>query len=135
MTDSPHHFLHPAGWAPARGYANGVVARGRTIWLAGQVGWDAEQRFASDDFVAQCDQALANIVAILAEAGAEPRHLVRLTWFVTDKRDYLDRLDELGKVYRRRIGRHYPAMSLVQIAGLVEEGAKVEIEATAVLPD
>jgi len=127
-------FLHPKGWAPAKGFANGVAATGRQIFVAGQVGWNAQQRFESDDFVAQVEQALANIVAVLAEADARPEHLVRLTWYITDKREYLARPAEVGGVYRRTIGRHFPAMSLVQVAALLEDRAKVEIEATAVVP-
>jgi enamine deaminase RidA (YjgF/YER057c/UK114 family) len=127
-------FLHPKGWAPAKGFANGVAATGRQIFVAGQVGWNAQQRFESDDFVAQVEQALANIVAVLAEADARPEHLVRLTWYITDKREYLARLPEVGGVYRRTIGRHFPAMSLVQVAALLEDRAKVEIVATAVVP-
>lgn len=129
-----HQILHPAGWKPASGYANGMVAEGRTIFLGGQVGWNRDQVFETHDFVGQVEQALVNIVAILAEAGAKPEHLVRLTWFVVDKQEYLDRLPELGAAYRRVLGRHFPAMSLVQVAGLVETHAKVEIEATAVIP-
>jgi enamine deaminase RidA (YjgF/YER057c/UK114 family) len=129
-----HQPLHPKSWAPAKGFANGIAAQGRQVFVAGQVGWDAEQRFESDDFVAQVEQALANIVAVLAEADARPQHLVRLTWYVTDKREYLARLDEVGQAYRRVIGRHFPAMTLVQVAALLEDRAKVEIEATAVVP-
>lgn len=129
-----HQHLHPAHWAPAKGYANGVAAQGRQVFVAGQVGWTPEQRIVSDDFIAQTEQALRNIVAVLAEAGAAPEHLVRLTWYVTDKRDYTSRLREVGEAYRRVMGRHFPAMTLVQVAGLVEDGAKVEIEATAVIP-
>jgi enamine deaminase RidA (YjgF/YER057c/UK114 family) len=129
-----HQFLHPKSWAPAKGFANGVAATGRQIFVAGQIGWNAEQRFESDDFVAQVEQALANIVAVLAEADATPEHLVRLTWYVTDRREYLARPSEVGKAYRRVIGRHFPAMTLVQVAALLEERAKVEIEATAVVP-
>jgi enamine deaminase RidA (YjgF/YER057c/UK114 family) len=128
-------FLHPKHWMPAKGFANGVAARGRLVFVAGQVGWNAQQRFESDDFVAQVEQALANIVAVLAEADARPEHLVRLTWYVTDKREYLAHLDEVGRAYRRVIGRHFPAMTLVQVAGLLEDRAKVEIEATAVVPE
>jgi enamine deaminase RidA (YjgF/YER057c/UK114 family) len=127
------HFLHPKSWAPAKGFANGVAADGRQIFVAVQIGWNAEQRFESDDFVAQVEQALSNIVAVLAEAHAGPEHLVRLTWYVTDKREYLARLAEVGQAYRRVIGRHFPAMTLVQVAALVEDRAKVEIEATAVV--
>jgi len=128
-----HERLHPMGWKPAKGYANGIVAQGRTVFLAGQVGWNSQEVFETDDFVGQVEQALRNIVAILAEAGGHPEHLVRLTWFVTDKQEYLGRTREVGEAYRRVIGRHFPAMSLVEVAGLVEDGAKVEIEATAVL--
>jgi enamine deaminase RidA (YjgF/YER057c/UK114 family) len=127
-------FLHPKNWAPAKGFANGVAATGRQIFVAGQVGWNAEQQFESDDFVAQVEQALANVVAVLAEADARPEHLVRLTWYVIDKREYLARLAEVGQVYRRIVGRHFPSMTLVQIAALLEDRAKVEIEATAVVP-
>jgi enamine deaminase RidA (YjgF/YER057c/UK114 family) len=127
-------FLHPKHWKPAKGFANGVAATGRQIFVAGQIGWNAEQRFESDDFVAQVELALANICAVLAEADARPEHLVRLTWYVTDRREYLARLAEVGRVYRRVIGRHFPAMTLVQVVALVEERAKVEIEATAVVP-
>jgi enamine deaminase RidA (YjgF/YER057c/UK114 family) len=127
-------LLNPKHWAKPKGYSNGVAAEGRQVFVAGQVGWDAQQRFAGDDFVAQTEQALRNIVEVLAEAGAGPEHLVRLTWYVTDKGEYLSRLPEVGQAYRRVIGRHFPAMTLVQVAGLVEDGAKLEIEATAVVP-
>jgi enamine deaminase RidA (YjgF/YER057c/UK114 family) len=127
-------ILHPKHWAKAKGFANGIAAEGRQVFVAGQVGWNAQQVFESDDFVAQVAQALRNIVEVLAEAGAGPEHLVRLTWYVTDKQDYLSRLGEVGQAYRRVIGRHYPAMALVQVVGLVEDRAKVEIEATAVVP-
>ncbi|MFL4990749.1 MAG: RidA family protein, partial [Microvirga sp.] len=120
---------------PAKGFANGVAAAGRQVFVAGQVGWNAQQRFESDDFVAQVEQALVNIVAVLAEADAKAEHLVRLTWYVTDKREYLARLAEVGQAYRRAIGRHFPAMTLVQVAALLEDRAKVEIEATAMVPD
>jgi enamine deaminase RidA (YjgF/YER057c/UK114 family) len=126
--------LHPKSWALPKGYSNGVVAEGRLVFVAGQVGWNADQLFESDDFVAQVEQALVNVVAVLAEAKAAPEHLVRLTWYVTDKHEYLARLSDLGRAYRRVVGRHFPAMTLVQVAGLVEDGAKVEIEATAVIP-
>ena len=127
-------ILHPKHWAKAKGFANGIAAEGRQVFVAGQVGWNAQQVFESDDFVAQVEQALRNIVEVLAEAGAGPEHLVRLTWYVTDKRDYLSRLGDVGQAYRRIIGRHYPAMALVQVVALVEDRAKVEIEATAVVP-
>ena len=126
--------LHPKHWAAAKGFANGIAAEGKQVFVAGQVGWNAEQVFESDDFVAQTEQALRNIVAVLAEAGAAPEHIVRLTWYVTSKREYLDRLREVGGAYRRVLGRHFPAMTLVQVVALVEDRAKVEIEATAVVP-
>lgn len=132
---SGHELLHPKGWKPAVGYANGVAATGRMVFLGGLVGWNGDQEFETDDFVGQVDQCLQNIVAVLAEAGAGPEHLVRLTWYVTDKREYLDRLREVGQVYRARLGRNFPAMAMVQVAGLIEDRAKVEIEATAVLPE
>ncbi len=128
--------LLPPGWAKPKGYANGVAARGTIISVAGQIGWNpATGRFESDDFVAQAKQALANIVAVLKEAGAGPEHLVRLTWYVVDKREYVQRLAEVGEAYRAVIGRHFPAMTLVAVAALVEDRARIEIEATAVLPD
>jgi enamine deaminase RidA (YjgF/YER057c/UK114 family) len=127
-------LLHPKHWRPAKGFANGVAAEGRQVFLAGQIGWSGDQHFASDDFVAQVEQALRNVVEVLAEAGAGPEHLVRLTWYVTDKHEYLSRLDAVGQAYRRVIGRHFPAMTLVQVVALVEDRAKVEIEATAVVP-
>jgi enamine deaminase RidA (YjgF/YER057c/UK114 family) len=130
----PHEFLHPRSWKQPKGFANGIAAEGRLVFLAGQVGWNAEQTFESEDFIAQIRQALANIVALVAEAGGKPEHIVRLTWFVLDKRDYLSRLRELGDAYRCVMGRHFPAMSLVQVGALVEDKAKVEIEATAVVP-
>ncbi|EYD76983.1 Putative translation initiation inhibitor, yjgF family [Rubellimicrobium mesophilum DSM 19309] len=131
---SPHEFLHPSHWKPARGYANGIMAEGRLILTGGLIGWNADQQFESDDFAAQAAQTLRNIVEVLACAGAKPEHLVRLTWYVTDKREYLASLPTLGTAYREIIGRHYPAMALLQVAALVEDRAKVEIEATAVLP-
>ena len=127
-------ILHPKDWAPTRGFANGVEAEGRLVFVAGQIGWNAQQEIVSDDFVAQAEQALKNIVAVLAEAGARPEQLVRLTWYVTDKREYLARAREVGQAYQQIIGRHYPAMTLVQVAELLEDRACVEIEATAVVP-
>ena len=129
-----HQVLHPRVWKQPKGFANGIAAEGRLVFLAGQVGWNAEQIFESEDFVAQTRQALANIVALVAEAGGKPEHIVRLTWFVLDKRDYLSHLRELGDAYRGVMGKHFPAMSLVQVGALVEDKAKVEIEATAVVP-
>jgi enamine deaminase RidA (YjgF/YER057c/UK114 family) len=131
---SPHQFLHPKSWKPAIGYSNGVAATGRMIFTGGLVGWNADQKFESDNFTTQAAQALRNIVAVLAEAGGKPEHLVRLTWYVTDKNQYLANLKDLGRAYRDIIGKHFPAMALVQVVALVEDRAKVEIEATAVIP-
>ncbi len=127
-------FLQPEGWKPASGYANGIMAEGTLIFLAGQVGWNGQQVFESDDLIDQIRQALENICDILAVAGAGPEHVMRLTWYVVDKKDYTARLREVGKAYRSVFGRHFPSMTMVQVAGLVEDRAKVEIEATAVLP-
>jgi len=126
--------LHPKGWVPAKGFANGVAASGRQIFVAGQVGWNGQQQFESDDFVAQLEQALRNVLAVLAEADARAEHIVRLTWYVTSKQEYARRRAEVGSAYRRVMGRHFPAMTLVQVVALVEDRAKVEIEATAVIP-
>jgi enamine deaminase RidA (YjgF/YER057c/UK114 family) len=131
----PHEILHPRHWKPARGYANGVAARGRMVFTGGIIGWNAAQEFESDDFAEQAAMALRGIVEVLAEAGARPEHLVRLTWYVTDKAEYLASLGALGAAYRAILGRHYPAMALVQVVALVEDRAKVEIEATAVIPE
>ena len=128
-------FLHPKGWKPAIGYSNGVAAKGRMVFTGGMVGWNADCVFETDDFAGQTAQALRNIVAVLAEAGAGPQHIVRLTWYVTSKAEYLGSLKELGAAYKQIIGRHYPAMALVQVVALVEDRAKVEIEATAVIPE
>jgi len=133
MTE-PHQLLHPKTWKQPKGFANGIAAEGRLVFLAGQVGWNAAQIFESADFVAQARQALANIVALLGEAGGQTEHIVRLTWFVLDKGEYLSRLGDLGDAYRNVMGRHFPAMTLVQVGALVEDGAKLEIEATAVIP-
>jgi enamine deaminase RidA (YjgF/YER057c/UK114 family) len=126
--------LHPPGWAAAKGYANGVAAAGRQVFVAGQIGWNAQSQFESDDLVDQVRQALANVVAVLAEAGARPGHIVRMTWYLTDKREYLARARDIGRVYRELIGDFGVAMSAVQVAALIEDRAKVEIEVTAVLP-
>ena len=128
-----HEILQPPGWARPRGYANGVAAEGRQVFVSGQIGWDAEQRFVGDDFAAQARQALANVVAVLACAGATPERLVRLTWYITSRDEYNASLAGIGAAYRELIGRHYPAMSVVVVAGLLEPRAKVEIEATAVV--
>lgn len=129
-----HEILHPKHWKAAKGYANGMAATGRMVFTGGLIGWNAECEFETDDFVEQVAQALRSIVEVLACAGAKPEHLVRLTWYVTDKNEYLNNLKGLGAVYKEIIGRHYPAMALVQVVALVEDRAKVEIEATAVIP-
>ncbi len=128
-------ILQPAGWVRPKGYANGIAARGKQIYVSGMIGWDAECRFQTDDFVGQCRQALENVVAVLREGGAGPEHIVRMTWYVLDRREYLEAGGELGAAYRDVIGRHFPAMSAVQVAALMEERARVEIEVTAVIPD
>ena len=130
-----HTFLQPPGWAPAKGYANGVAARGTLVFVGGQIGWNAQQQFETDDFIAQTRQTLQNVVAVLKEAGAGPEHMVRMTWYVIDRVEYNARLKELGGVYRDVIGRHFPAMTCIEVSALMEERAKVEIEVTAVLPD
>ena len=134
MSTSSFEFLHPDNWVASKGYTNGVAAEGRQIFVAGQVGWNAYAEFESDDFVAQVEQALSNVMQILVKAGGKPNHLVRLNWYLTDKAEYVARQKEVGEVYRRVIGRHFPAMTLLIVTGLLEAGAKVEIEATAVIP-
>jgi enamine deaminase RidA (YjgF/YER057c/UK114 family) len=126
--------LQPQGWPKPNGYANGIAAQGRMIFTAGQVGWDERYHFGSSKLADQARQALRNVVAVLAEAGARPEHIVRLTWYVTDKNEYMTQQRELGEAYREIIGNFYPAMAVVQVLGLVEDAAKVEIEATAVIP-
>jgi enamine deaminase RidA (YjgF/YER057c/UK114 family) len=128
-------MLQPPGWARPKGYSNGIVASGRMVFVAGQVGWDEQEVFRTDDLVGQVRQALTNIVAILREAGAEPAHIVRMNWYLADAVEYNARLAEIGAVYRDLIGRHFPAMTALQVAGFVENGAKIEIEVTAMLPD
>ena len=131
---SPHQVLHPRHWKRAKGYSNGIAADGRIVFVAGQIGWNAHQKFESLDFVAQIRQALQNVVAVVREAGGAPEHITRLTWFITDKKEYLARLAEVGEAYRSVMGTHFPAMTMVQVVALVEDGAKVEIEASAVMP-
>ena len=127
--------LQPAAWAAPKGYANGVAATGRMVFVAGQIGWNAQCQFESDDLVAQVQQALQNIKAVLAEAGADPSHICRMTWYLMDRREYIARGREIGQAYREVLGREFGiAMTAVQVAGLVEERAKVEIEVTAVVP-
>ena len=126
-------ILQPPGWPRPGGYANGVAAQGRLVFVAGQIGWDATQTIVSDDIVQQVRQTLANTLAVLREAGAGPQHVTRMTWYVTDKREYLARARELGEAYRTLMGRHYPAMAVVEVSALMEDRAKVEIETTAVI--
>ena len=126
--------LQPAGWVPAKGYANGIAARGTQVFVGGQIGWNAQQQFETDDFIAQTRQTLQNVMAVLKEAGAGPEHMVRMTWYVIDRDEYNARLKELGAVYREVIGKHFPAMTCVAVAALMEARAKVEIEVTAVVP-
>jgi len=134
MTDPVHEHLHPANWKAPKGYANGIAAEGRTLYLGGHIGWNGDQEFETDDFVGQVRQVLQNIADVLAEAGAGPQHLVRLTWYVVDKKEYLARLREVGEAYRAVLGRNFPAMTMVQVVALIEDRAKLEVEATAVLP-
>ena len=128
-------ILQPPGWPRPRGYANGIAARGRFVFVSGMIGWNADGQFDSDDFVEQARRALQNIVDVLREADARPEHIVRLTWYVVDKREYLAAGSALGAVYREIIGAHYPAMTAVEVRALIEDRARVEIEATAVVPD
>ena len=127
-------ILQPAGWPRPKGYSNGVVARGQMVFLAGMIGWNEDETFDSDDIVGQTRRALANIVRLLREAGGGPEHIVRMTLYVADREEYMDRRKEMGRVYRDVIGRVYPAMTVIEVAGFVEDGARVEIEVTAVIP-
>jgi enamine deaminase RidA (YjgF/YER057c/UK114 family) len=127
--------LQPPDWAQPKGYSNGIAARGQLVFTSGMIGWNAACEFETDDFVEQVKQALENIVAVLLEAGGKPAHLVRLTWYITNKTEYLENVADLGAVYRAVIGRHYPVMSVLEVSGLLEARAKVEIEATAMIPD
>jgi len=127
-------FLQPDGWIPAKGYANGMLAEGRMVFTGGLVGWNAQQEWEHEDMVGQFRQTLENIVAVLDSAGARPEHLTRLTWYITDKAEYLANLRGFGAAYREVIGRHFPTMAVVQVVALMEDAAKVEIEATAVIP-
>jgi enamine deaminase RidA (YjgF/YER057c/UK114 family) len=128
-------IIQPTGWNRPRGYSNGVAARGRHIFVAGQIGWDQRERIVSDDIAEQAAQALRNVVAVLAAGGAAPHHVVRMTWYVTDKREYVAAESAIGDAYREIMGASYPAMTLVQVAALLNDRAKIEIEATAVVPD
>ena len=135
MNNHSKQILQPAGWAQPRGYANGVAASGRQVFVAGQIGWNERCEFDSDDFIAQVRQTLLNIRAVLAEAGAAPEHIVRMTWYLIDKREYIARGREVGQAYREVLGRDYGiAMSAVKVSALMEDRAKVEIEVTAVVP-
>jgi enamine deaminase RidA (YjgF/YER057c/UK114 family) len=127
--------LQPEGWVKPVGYSNGVAAKGRLVFVAGQIGWNARGEFETDDFVGQFRQCLKNIVAVLAEAGAEPAHITSMTWYFIDKQDYLANLKAIGAAYREVIGRHYPAMTAMQVAALIEDRAKIEIQAMAVVPE
>lgn len=130
-----NQVLQPEGWAKPRGYANGIAARGRQVFIAGQIGWDAQCQFHTDSMAGQLRQALDNIVAVLAEAGGRPEHLVRLTWYITSRHEYNAELRDIGAAYRDVLGRNFPVMAVVQVVALIEPRAKVEIEATAVIPD
>lgn len=130
-----HTVLQPEGWAKPVGYANGIAARGRIVFVGGQIGWNAQSQFDTDDFVGQVRQTLLNVVAILREAQARPEHITSMTWYFVDKREYLANLKAIGEVYRETIGRTFPAMAAVQVAALVEDRAKIEIQAIAVVPD
>ena len=128
-------ILQPEGWTSPKGYSNGIAARGRSVVIGGQIGWDSQCRFHTSDFAEQARQALKNIVEVLAVAGGRPEHIVRMTWYVIDKREYLASYPQLGRAYREVIGRNFPAMTAVQVVGLMEDAARVEIEATAIIPD
>ena len=128
-------ILQPPGWARAKGFSNGIAANGRLVFIAGQIGWTGEGKWEARDFAGQFRQALKNILAVLKEAGGQPQHIVRLTWYVVDKKEYLASLKEVGVAYRELMGKHYPTMAVVQVTGLVEDQARLEIEATAVVPE
>ena len=129
------NILQPPGWVQPKGYSNGIAAKGRMVFVSGMIGWDEQGQFHADDFAGQARQALHNIVAVLKEGGALPEHIVRMTWYVVDKKEYVAAAKEIGAAYRGIIGRHYPAMTAVQVTALIEDRARVEIEVTAVVPD
>ena len=129
-----HTILQPPGWASPKGYANGVAAEGKLVFVGGQIGWNRQNRFECRDLVGQVRQTLQNVVDVLAEAGAKPEHVTSMTWYLTDKKEYLANLQGIGKAYREIIGRHFPAMAVVEVTALIEDEAKVEIQATAVVP-
>ena len=128
----PHRAVTPEGWAPAKGYANGILTHGNQIYVGGQIGWNAQQKFETHDFIGQMEQTLKNIVSVVTEAGGKIEDITRLTWYVVDKKEYLARQREVGEAYRKVMGRHFPAMTMVVVAGLIEDEALIEIEATAV---
>lgn len=130
-----HKIVQPEGWTAPKGYANGVLASGKTLFVGGQIGWNEKQVFEARDFVGQMEQALRNIMAVVEAAGGRAEHICRLTWYVTEKQDYLSHQREVGEAYRRVLGKHFPAMTMVVVRALVEDEALVEIEATAVVPD
>ena len=134
-SDLKLQILQPPGWPRPKGYANGIAARGRLVFVGGQIGWDAHESFPSDDLAEQVDQALRNTLAVLAQAGAGPEHVVRMTWYITDKREYQAARKAIGRVYRERMGTHFPAMAMVEVSALIEDRAKVEVETTAVVPE
>jgi enamine deaminase RidA (YjgF/YER057c/UK114 family) len=131
---TPHQILHPAGWKAAKGYANGIVAEGRTVYVGGQIGWTGDQLFEAKDLPGQVRQTLQNVVDVVREAGGSPEHLVKMTWFITSKGDYLANVKAVGDAYRSVMGKHFPAMAMVEVSALIEDEAKVEIEAIAVVP-
>lgn len=133
--DERMRTLQPSTWARPRGYANGIIASGRLVFISGQIGWDEQCRFQATDFVAQARQALQNVLTVLAEANGKPEHITRLTWYVVDKHEYLACSKDLGLVYQQLMGSHYPSMTVVQVVALIEDQARVEIEATAVIPE
>ena len=128
-------ILQPPGWAKPRGFSNGIVAEGKQVFIAGQIGWTGEGKWEAKDFAGQFRQTLKNTLAVLAEAGGKPEHIVRMTWYILDKKEYLGAIREVGAAYRELIGKHYPAMAVVQVSGLIDDEARLEIETTAVVPD
>jgi enamine deaminase RidA (YjgF/YER057c/UK114 family) len=128
-------ILQPPGWAKPKGFSNGIAASGKQVFIAGQIGWTGESKWEAKDFAGQFRQTLKNTLAVLAQAGGRPEHIVRMTWYILDKKEYLGAIKEVGAAYRELIGRHYPAMAVVQVSGLIEDEAKLEIETTAVIPE
>jgi enamine deaminase RidA (YjgF/YER057c/UK114 family) len=134
MKAAVHEELHPANWAKPKGYANGIAAEGRMVFIGGQIGWTGDQVFEATDLAGQTRQTLKNVLDVLAEAGGRPEHIVRMTWYIVDKSEYLASLREIGAAYREIMGKHFPAMAMVQVVALIEDAARVEIEATAMIP-